>query len=321
MLAGSPGRVPQVHLRRVVAAVAAMVVVLAGCSNEPSPRNATGSPGSTFPVTVTDDEGAAVTLAAAPQRIITFAPSNTEIVFALGLGDRLVGVSGDFDNYPPAASEIEHVGGAGEFGVDPNVEKVVSLRPDLFLAIAGGSQWKDQLRRLEIPVFTVNATDFDDLLQDIRTIGRLTGVAGEAEQLTERMQDRAADVAQTGGTGDRTSCFFEAFYPPLTTVGPDTFIFDLLERAGCDPVSAGARSDYPQWSVDRLVQQSPEVYLVSSESGVSAESVKGRAGFQAIGAVREGRVHLVNSDLITRPGPRVVEGLELLAELFYPAAA
>jgi iron complex transport system substrate-binding protein len=321
MLAGSSGRVSTARLRRVLVACSAVAALLVACSNESSPRPPASSPGAAFPVTITDDDGVAVTVATPPQRIITFAPSNTEIVFALGLGDRVVGVSGDFDNYPPAASEIEHVGGAGEFGVDPNVEKVVSLQPDLLLAIAGGTQWKDQLRRLEIPVFTVNATDFDDLLEDIRTIGRLTGTGEQATQLTEQMQTRAQQVAQAGASSGRTTCFFEAYYPPLTTVGPNTFIFDLLERAGCDPVSAGAKSDYPQWSVDRLVRQSPEVYLVSSESGVSAESVGRRPGFHAIGAVQNGRVHLVNSDLITRPGPRVVEGLELLAELFYPAAA
>jgi iron complex transport system substrate-binding protein len=262
-----------------------------------------------------------LTMAAPPRRIITFAPSNTEIIFALGLGDRLVGVSGDFDNYPAEATEIEQVGGAGEFGADPNVEKVVSLQPDLFLAIPGGTQWKKQLRDLDIPVFTVNATDFDDLLEDIRTIGRLTGTTDEADELTGQMKDRAAEVAQANAGGERTTCFFEAYYPPLTTVGPNTFIFDLLERAGCDPVSAGAKSDYPQWSVDRLVTQSPQVYLLSSESGVSAESVRDRPGFQAIEAVSDSRVHLVNADLVSRPGPRVVEGLELLAGLLYPPAA
>jgi iron complex transport system substrate-binding protein len=305
----------------VLAVLTTAAVVLAACSNEPTPRDVAPSPTSGFPVTVTDDDGAEVTIEAPPQRIITFAPSNTEIVFALGLGDRLVGVSGDFDNYPAEATEIEQVGGAGEFGADPNVEKVVSLQPDLFLAIAGGTQWKEQLRDLDIPVFTVNATEFDDLLEDIRTIGRLTGATDEADELTGQMEDRAAEVTRASAGGERTTCFFEAYYPPLTTVGPNTFVFDLLERAGCDPVSAGAKSDYPQWSVDRLVTQNPQVYLLSSESGVSAESVGDRPGFQAIEAVSEDRVHLVNADLISRPGPRVVEGLELLADLLHPAAA
>lgn len=275
----------------------------------------------TFPLTLTDDEGVEITLEAPPDRIVTFAPSNTEILFALGLGDRLVGVSGKYDDYPPAARKIEEVGGAGEFGVDPNVEKVVSLEPDLFLTIAGGEHWKERLRELGIPVFTVNATDFQDLLGDIATVGRLTGAVEEAEALTAEMAAEAEEVRAAVATEPAVSCFFEVYYvPPLTTVGPNTFLFDLLELAGCDPVSAGARSDYPSWSVDRLVAESPEVYLVASESGVSPEAVADRPGFAGIEAVREGRVVLVDSDLVSRPGPRVVQGLRILAEALHPGA-
>lgn len=310
-----------VHPPRI-ALLAVVGLVLAACSSG-TPTGLSGSRSpvrATFPLTVTDDDGVLVKLDAEPRRIVTFAPSNTEIVYALGLGDRLVGVSGDFDNYPEQAKSIEQVGGAGEFGVDPNLEKLVSLHPDLMLAIAGGDQWKARVRQLGIPVFTVNATDFDDLLDDIRTIGRLTGATQKATELTASMRQRAATVQAQTAAEPPTPCFFEAYYPPLTTVGPKTFIYDLLRRAGCSPVSAAATSDYPQWSVDQLVAQSPAVYLVSSESGVSAASVRTRPGFGSISAVRAGRIYLVNSDLITRPGPRVVEGLELLAGLLHPAA-
>ena len=299
-------------------AVCVLVVMgLAACGGEPtvtpSPRGTTS-----FPVTVTDDDGVEVTIEAEPERIVTFAPSNTEIVFALGLGDRLVGVSGEFDDYPPEAAEIEHVGGAGEFGVDPNVEKVVSLEPDLMLTIAGGDQWKERLRDLGIDVFTINATDFDDLLDDIAAVGNVTGATAEAETLVADMRAEADDVAEE--VDDPVTCFFEAYNPPLTTIGPKTFIFDLLKRAGCDPVSADAVSDYPEWSVERLVQESPDVYLVASESGVSPEAVARRPGFDAIEAVREGDVFLVDSDLIARPGPRVVDGLRALAAVLHPPA-
>src|SRR5207247_4321941 len=115
----------------------------------------------------------------------------------------------------------------------------------------------------------------------------------------------------------RLSCFFVAYYPPLTTVGPHTFILDLLERAGCSPVSAAAKSDYPEWSVDALVPNGPSVYLVASESGVSPEAVAKRPGLSAIDAVAGGRIYLVDSDLISRPGPRVIDGLRSLAEILH----
>jgi cobalamin transport system substrate-binding protein len=311
--------------RRLLVTLFVSTVVLSGCSSPTVVRPRSSAPSAfaaaaAFPVTVTDDDGVQVTMKTAPNRIITFAPSNTEIVFALGLGDRLVGVSGSFDNYPPQAKSIEQVGGSGEFGVDPNAEKVVSLHPDLLLAIAGGDQWKEQLRGLGIAVFTVNAENFDDLLHDIGTVGTLTGASEAAAKLTAQMTDKAREIQSQAAAEAPVSCFFEAFYPPLTTVGPNTFIFDLLKRAGCDPVSAGAKDDYAEWSVDKLVDEGPAVYLLASESGVPPEAVAKRPGFSAIVAVSAGKVYLVDSDLVGRPGPRVVEGLLALAKLLHPTA-
>jgi iron complex transport system substrate-binding protein len=312
---------------RSIGAVVALLLVLTACAgstNTPAASDGSPSvttPASAFPLTITDDDGQQVTIGALPQRIVTFAPSMTEIVFALGLGDRVVGVSGKFDDYPAAAKRIQEVGGAGDFGVEPNIEEVVSLQPDLFLTIAGGDQWKQRLRDLGIAVVTLNATDFPDLLADIRTLGEITGAADVAASLTTDMQRRADDVAaavdQAGGP---VTCFFEVYYPPLTTIGPDTFIFDLLSRAGCDPVTASARSDYPTWSVEKLVSQSPEVYLATPESAKSVAAVAGRTGFDGITAVTSGRVVLVDSDLVTRPGPRVIDGLEELAAALHPGA-
>ncbi|MGH2554242.1 MAG: ABC transporter substrate-binding protein [Actinomycetota bacterium] len=304
----------------VLAAVAfILALALAACGGEATAPRSTGATSrAAFPVTVTDDDGISVTLPAPPRRIVTFAPSNTEIVFALGLGARLVGVSGKFDDYPPEAMNLEQVGGSGEFGVDPNAEKLVSLDPDLMLAISGGDEWKGRLRDLGIPVFTLNATDFPDLLHDIRSVGTLTGVPGRAAELTARMSSRAAELQAAVAGEPPVSCFFEVYYPPLTTVGPNTFIADLLTRAGCGSVSASARSDYPEWSVDELVKESPRVYLVASESGASPAAVAKRPGFRAIAAVEEGRIFLIDSDLVSRPGPRVVEGLAALAMTLHP---
>jgi iron complex transport system substrate-binding protein len=311
-----------VQVRKIGLALVALALVLSGCARGTTtpPRTQPASSTASFPVTLKDDDGVTVTIKAPPQRIVTFAPSNTEIVFALGLGSRLVGVSGKFDNYPPAARSIASVGGSGQFGVDPNVERVISLHPDLMLTISGGDEWKKRLRELGVAVFTINATDFDDLLHDIRTVGEITGATRAAADVTAGMAAQARSIQSKVSAEPAVSCFFEAYYPPLTTVGPRTFIFDLLTRAGCDPVSTSAKSDYPEWSIDQLVARSPSVYLVASESGVSPAQVERRPGFQAIAAVHEGKVFLVNSDLVSRPGPRVVDGLLALARILHPGA-
>jgi len=302
--------------RRFVGGIAAVLLLLVSCGESTPPQASpeTSSPVSAFPLTITDDDGVEVTISDEPDRIVTFAPSMTEIVFALGLGDRLVGVSGPYDDYPAEAKDIEEVGGAGDFGVDPTIEKVVSLEPDLFLTIPGGDQWKQRLRDLDIPVVTLHADTLDDLLTDIGTIGLLTGAVDEADTLAEQMGAEADAITASAETTGHVSCFFEVYYPPLTTVGPHTFIYDLLERAGCDPVTEEAKSDYPEWSVDELVADGPEVYLVTPESAKSVAAVAKRPGFAAIPAIEDDRVVLVDGDLVTRAGPRVIEGLRQLAE-------
>ena len=278
------------------------------------------SPTPSFPLTLTDDDGVDVTLPSAPQRIVTFAPANTEILYALGIGSRLVGVSGSYDDYPPAARSLPRVGGAGNFGVDPNVEKVVALHPDLVLTTSGGEAWKARLRQLGITVFAVDATNFDDLLHDIDTVGRITGAGAVATALVTSMRTRAAAIQARIAADPTVTCFYEVFYPPLTTVGPGTFVFDLLRRAGCDPVTSGAKSTYPEWSLDRLVAEDPEVYLLDSLSGATPTAVAKRHGFAAIAAVPQGHVIVIDSDLVTRPGPRIVDGLALLARALHPGA-
>lgn len=301
---------------RCIGGIAAVLLLLVSCGESTTPQASpeTPSPVSAFPMTITDDDGVEGTLAEEPERIVTFAPSMTEIVFALGLGDRLVGVSGPFDDYPAEAMDIEEVGGAGDFGVDPTIEKVVSLEPDLFLTIPGGDQWKQRLRDLDIPVVTLHADTLDDLLADIETIGELTGAVDEADALATQMGEDADAITASAETRGHVSCFFEVYYPPLTTIGPNTFIYDLLERAGCDPVTEEAKSDYPEWSVDDLVADGPAVYLVTPESAKSVAAVAKRPGFAAIPAIEDDRVELVDGDLVTRAGPRVIEGLRQLAE-------
>ena len=313
-----------IRRRSLHASLATVLLVVAGvaCSNGPTQGTPLSPRTGGFPLTLTDDDGVRVTLRHVPHRIVTFGPSITEIVFALGLGHRLVGVSGKSDNYPPAAERITKVGGSGEFGVDPNVEKVLSLHPDLFLTISGGVDWKKRLRELGVPVFTIDATTFPDALHDIGTVGTLTGTARRADALAAGMRRSAARIERSVRARPRVSCFFEDGYgPPVYTVGPGSFIYDMLQRAGCDPVTAGANTAYPQWSVEALVHENPSAYLVDSESARSIGVLRRRPGYDALDAVRRHRVFLVNGDLVARPGPRLVRGLAELANDLHPGAS
>ena len=315
------------RLHRLAAALAAAILFLAGCSraapeagrSAPATPSPTTASAGAFPVTITDDEGVELTLDAAPRRIVTFAPANTEILFAIGLGDRVVGVSGSFDDFPAAARDITPVGGST--GVQPNIEKVVSLRPDLLLATSGGEPWKKRLRDLGVPVFTIDGTGLRDVVHDIETVGRITGASSAAEQLAGRMRARIAAIETRVRREPAVSCFYEVFFqPPVYTVGPGSFVFDLLRQARCDPVTSGLKNPYPQLSVEAVVDDDPEVYLVDSLSAKSVAAVAERPGYDALSAVQRHRVVRVDSDLVTRPGPRVVRGLAALARALHPDA-
>jgi iron complex transport system substrate-binding protein len=311
-------------LRRSAAPVVAVLLTLlaAACGGPASAPSPIATAPSAYPRTVVDDDGVAVTIPAPPERIVTFAPSITEILFAIGAGDRVVGVAGPYDDVPVEATTLPQVGGAGEFGVDPNLEAVVALEPDLFLTIRGGDAWKGRLRDLGVPVVTVDATDLEDLLSDIATIGSIVGADAAAAALAETMRSRIAELEALAAATPRRTCFFEVYYPPLMTAGPGTFIDDLLDRAGCASVSSDAATAYPEWSVEDLVASAPDVYLVSSESADDIAAVAARPGFDAIAAVTAGRIARIDSDLVTRPGPRIVDGLAaLVAALAEDASA
>jgi iron complex transport system substrate-binding protein len=171
-------------------------------------------------------------------------------------------------------------------------------------------------------VFSIDATSFADVLHDIRTVGKVTGAEQAAAALTASMAAQAQEVRARVASSPRVSCFYEVYYqPPVYTVGPGSFVFSLLKQAGCNPVTANLKTQYPQMSVEAIVKANPDVYLVDSLSAPSVDAVEKRPGYDALSAVRDHRMVIIDSDLVTRPGPRVVDGLQALADALHPAGA
>jgi iron complex transport system substrate-binding protein len=270
-----------------------------------------------FPTSVTDDEGTAVELQAEPQRIVSLTPAVTEILFALGAGPRVVATT-DFDDYPPEAVELPDV--ASFTAVD--VEQIVGLEADL--VIAGGNFFNPpesivRLRSLGVPVIVVYAPTLDAVLADIRLIGSAVGLGDEAAAMTDTMQAGFDDVAEASAALPRPRTFYELdATSAIYTAADGSFIEQMIELAGGDPITTGSPTDFAI-PLEKLIEADPELILLGDAAyGVTADQVAERAGWDVMRAVRTGAIRPVNDLIVTRPGPRLVQGLRELAMAIHP---
>jgi len=266
--------------------------------------------GAAYPLTVTDTLGRRVTFDRVPVRIISLAPSVTEILFALGLDQRIAGVS-DADDYP--ADKLKKKPRIG--GVQLNVERIVSLQPDLIVGMpAIQASQLERLIAMGLPVLAVAANSLPDTYAQIALIGRVTGVDQAAQRLTSRMHSHQARI-EAGVRGRvRPRVFVEISGEPMITAARGTFIDDLVRRAGGTNIFADLRG-WPQVSAETVIERNPQV-IVSTHSG--RHRILSRRGWNEVAAVRSGRVVSIDAALLSRPGPRIVEGLAHLARLLHP---
>jgi len=271
-------------------------------------------------VSVVDDAGRTVEVVRNPQRLVSLAPSNTEILFALGLGDKVVGVT-DFCDYPEEAKAIEKVG-----GMEHNLEKIVALDPDLVLAIGGSTAQVEkatEMEKLGLTVLVLEPGDIEGIMANVELVGKATGAEKEASELVAEMRKHFDDITtKAKGAGSRPKVFFE---PDATdpskpyTPGPGSFIDALISLAGGSNVGAGAKMQWAQLSTEEIIAQDPEVIVLGDANyGVTVEMVKERPGWEVITAVKNGAIYPIDDILISRPGPRIIDGLEALARIIHP---
>jgi iron complex transport system substrate-binding protein len=284
------------------------------------PTQPLSPPPAAYPRAVVDDEGTTVMLPQRPERIISLTPATTEIVFALGAGDRLVG-RGDFDDYPPEAAELPGV--AAFTGV--NHEALVGLTPDLVLA--GGNSFTPpedirRIRQLGVPVLVLYAGTVEGVLDDIQLVGRAIDAAPESDALTAAMQQRIDEVTGAVAGLDRPRVFYQiGSEPAIYGPAPDSFVADLVALAGGQPITTTDPAVF-EISVERLVEQDPQVIVLGdAQWGVCPADVAARPAWGSMTAVREGAIRPVNDTIVTRPGPRLAEGLAALALAIHPEAA
>ncbi len=269
--------------------------------------------------TLVDGLGREITLDEPAQRIVSLAPSNTEILFAIGAGPQVVGRD-EFSDYPVEAASIESVGGSfGEY----NAEAILALEPDLVLAAEINTpELVNQLEGLGLTVYYLkNPTSLEEMYDNLEIVGQLTG--RDVVELVDSLKARVAAVDEKiAPLSSRIPVFYEidATDPSKPwTYGPGTFGSQLIERAGGYNIGDIASDPYPQLSIEQVVASNPSIIILGDSMwGVTPEAVKGRAGWETIPAVVSDKIYPFDDSLVSRPGPRLVDGLEQLAKLLHP---
>lgn len=305
----------------------AAAMILAGCATDAQPEKKEGEKNAQeqktgFPVTVKDAFDEEVVIEEKPEKIISLIPSNTEIVYALDSGDAIVGVT-DFDNYPEEAMSKEKVG-----GIEFNIEKMISLKPDLVLAPGStadtAKEGLQQLKDAGIAVVVVNdAQSFEEVYQSIEMIGKSIGETEKAAELVDSMKNSFAELkkkAESIKPEEQKTVFVEVSpEPEIYTAGNHTFINEMLELIGAKN-AAGDMEGWPKVDPEVMVERNPDVIVTTygyyTEKPV--EKVLARKGWNNVKAVKDQQVFDVHSDLVTRSGPRLAEGAEVLAKAIYP---
>jgi iron complex transport system substrate-binding protein len=297
--------------------------LLGACSQvSPSPAADSAALASERTIELSDGLNRTVHLTVPAQRIVSLAPSNTEILFAVGAGAQVVGRD-TYSDYPAEAQAATDIGGG--FG-DLNMETIVSLKPDLVLASNLTTEAQiEALEKLGITVFALsNPVGFEGLYDNLRITADLTGHEAEAQTLIANLEARIAAVQQKMGSIEaRPLVFYEldGSEPDAPwTAGAGTFISTLIDTAGGENLGNKLEGEWIQISAEELITQNPDVIILGDYTwgGVTPEQVAARAGWDSIAAVVNGKVYTFDDNLVSRPGPRLIDGLEAMARLLHP---
>jgi len=267
------------------------------------------------PRTFVDDTGRKIYLAKPPKRVVSLAPSLTEMLFAIGAGESVVGVT-EYCDYPPEALTKTQVGDSR-----PNLEAILALQPDLVLAMdLIRDDVLDTLQQLKIPLFTVKAQSLEHIYGHLQTLGRMLSKVSEANALAQSMRKKVQAIRSRTEALSKPRVLYVVYPKPFMTVGPGSFIHQLLELAGGDNIAKDAGESYPRLSMEVVIQKDPEILLFPSMGGTGSleTDLAQWTKWTTMSAVKHERLHFVPWTLISRPGPRLVQGLEALAKAIHP---
>ena len=264
-----------------------------------------------------DEVGREVFVPFPPKRIISLAPNITEILFDLGLDEEIVGVS-IHCNFPEKAKTRPRVGSY----ISLDYEKIISLKPDLVIATGVGNtrEMVERLQRWGFPTYVIFPKNLEGILLSINHIGQIVDRREEALKIIQDMKRRRERIAKLTQGSPRPRVFLQIGETPIVTVGKGSFADDLIRLAGGENVAGDEKKMYPRFGMEEILKRAPEVIIISSmnPSADYGKILQDWSRWKTIPAVKNGRIHLIDSDLIDRPSPRIIDGLEEMARFFHP---
>ena len=275
------------------------------------------SVGADSSIQVRDVLGREIILGAPAVRVVSLVPAFTEIIFAIGAGDNIVGVT-EYCNYPDEANRIEKVGGFS--GATISIEKIISLKPDIvFVSADMHFRIIELLNQSGIVSFALEPKNLEDIFMSIQTIGLLTGHENGAAETISFMREKLDRAASLSAGKERVSVFWEIWNDPLMTAGSNTFISEAIKLAGGRNIFDDVMSSWPEVSVEQVIIRNPEWIMSDDIYGmnITQESLSRRPGWRNINAVRNNRIGIVNADMIMRPGPRLADAILHIAQMFH----
>jgi iron complex transport system substrate-binding protein len=250
-------------------------------------------------------------------RVISLAPNLTEIVFAVGGGDRLVGNT-TYCDYPAEAKAVAKVGDS----LQPSLERIIALRPQVVL-ISTASQlevFTQQLHNQNIAVFVTDPHDLDGIFRTIEQVGQILGQTDQANQLVKKLRERTSAVEQAVKDAKPVRVFYQVSGEPLYTLGKDAYLTDLIRRAGGVSVTADVPGAWPRYSNESALAANPEAIILQTGRSMGAANSTVTDALRNSPAALAGRVYKINDDYLARPGPRLIDGLEVMAHALHPEA-
>ncbi len=295
----------------ILSIIMLLVLSLAACGRPEAPRDEAPDP----QMGIVDLKGRHVVLKGIPQRIVSLSPSNTEILFALGAGDKVVGVT-SYCDYPEEVVKVERV---GDFE-GPNMELIRKVQPDAVLA---GYIQKEAVTALEgmgIPVMVTEAESFEEIYKSIGLIGEITGTSDKAEEIITGMKEKIEGVKGRTGDEKKPSVFYVVWADPLMTAGSNTFINDVIKLAGGVNVAEKVER-WANYSVEEMIKDDPDMLVAalhSTDEGMTKEDLSKSRIFKRLECVKQGKIYVMPDDnIISRPGPRIVQAIEEMNRAFY----